>query len=754
MKIKIRSPLFMALLLVALALVLVGCMGTSSEVTVDFYPAEEWQAILKFVTTTGAAYEMESQLNDWINQVRAQGVEVSWWQVDSEDSPTYIVEMQGTGLSMLAWAVFRGEAQIVADYSTGQRLIYFRQDISPRQMFDSPQLTLRGEEIVDGNGQLLDSQTMFWRNPSGTIWARLIEHSSLAQADAEMSVDFLRNETWRAVMKFSIPTNELGWAIETDHIESELAEKVGQARLHGIQASWRRDHETATLTYIIEMEGTGLGTLSWVVFDGEARIYAEQSGRQRLINLSHDWSAGWNHRSLRVTLKGGRVIDGNGRWIDRRTMTWQNPYGPVEVTLTEYTGLSQADANFTIDFYRSENWHAVVVLRIPAEALVWVEKETDIESDLNELVAKAALHGVNASWEGGLGLDDLTYIVEMEGSGLDTLSSVLFSGEAMIYAERSGWRRLVSFSQEGNAGWEFESLALTLRGGKIIEGNGLRVDNRTMTWRDSSGWKRVTLTERPRNLADVIVEVGPVVGAVVVLIVGIALLVRATHSWWRNRVLRPGICAQCGFQIPEDSHYCPECGYDLRSPICPDCGFLMPEDSVFCPACGREQGGLIKRLRRRLQRQAKRPPSETTPVEEPPSHPMPEEPLLLHDDVLERAAPPMTLTSTPPVGRPGLQGSLLEQVAGTSQRSIPLPPSGGLVLGSSLESDIRLSDPEVAAEHAIIRAARTCYFIEDLNSGRGTYVNDQPVRGAKRLGEGDVIRIGDTSFVFTQDVLP
>ena len=36
--------------------------------------------------------------------------------------------------------------------------------------------------------------------------------------------------------------------------------------------------------------------------------------------------------------------------------------------------------------------------------------------------------------------------------------------------------------------------------------------------------------------------------------------------------------------------------------------------------------------------------------------------------------------------------------------------------------------------------------LEDMGSTNGTYLNGRPVRGAERLKEADVIRIGDTEY--------
>jgi ABC transport system ATP-binding/permease protein len=68
-------------------------------------------------------------------------------------------------------------------------------------------------------------------------------------------------------------------------------------------------------------------------------------------------------------------------------------------------------------------------------------------------------------------------------------------------------------------------------------------------------------------------------------------------------------------------------------------------------------------------------------------------------------------------------------------------------IGRAPESDIRLDAPTVSRRHALIRKQGQVYFLEDLGSGNGTFVNDQLVKGAE-LHDGDIIQISNFVLVF------
>ncbi|GAA1480231.1 ATP transporter ATP-binding protein/permease [Gordonia sinesedis] len=72
--------------------------------------------------------------------------------------------------------------------------------------------------------------------------------------------------------------------------------------------------------------------------------------------------------------------------------------------------------------------------------------------------------------------------------------------------------------------------------------------------------------------------------------------------------------------------------------------------------------------------------------------------------------------------------------------------AGVQTIGRTPDNDIVVSDVLASRHHARIISRPDGLFIEDLNSVNGTHVNGQRVPGA-RLGDGDVVTIGNSDFV-------
>jgi hypothetical protein len=73
--------------------------------------------------------------------------------------------------------------------------------------------------------------------------------------------------------------------------------------------------------------------------------------------------------------------------------------------------------------------------------------------------------------------------------------------------------------------------------------------------------------------------------------------------------------------------------------------------------------------------------------------------------------------------------------------------SDGAVIGRSHESTLQLSDPNVSRRHARLRQGIDCWYLQDMNSKLGTYVNGARV-DAQALKNGDHIRIDTFEFEF------
>jgi serine phosphatase RsbU (regulator of sigma subunit)/pSer/pThr/pTyr-binding forkhead associated (FHA) protein len=70
------------------------------------------------------------------------------------------------------------------------------------------------------------------------------------------------------------------------------------------------------------------------------------------------------------------------------------------------------------------------------------------------------------------------------------------------------------------------------------------------------------------------------------------------------------------------------------------------------------------------------------------------------------------------------------------------------VLGRHPECDIVVDAGAVSRHHAQLFRMGDEFYVEDLNSRNGTFVNDQMIFGRHRLGEGDRIRVCDIAFTF------
>jgi len=71
-----------------------------------------------------------------------------------------------------------------------------------------------------------------------------------------------------------------------------------------------------------------------------------------------------------------------------------------------------------------------------------------------------------------------------------------------------------------------------------------------------------------------------------------------------------------------------------------------------------------------------------------------------------------------------------------------------VIIGRSQESDIFLSDRRVSSRHARVYLKDEHFYLEDLGSTNGTFVNGLPIKVPYRLEVGDKITIGPYVFFF------
>lgn len=73
------------------------------------------------------------------------------------------------------------------------------------------------------------------------------------------------------------------------------------------------------------------------------------------------------------------------------------------------------------------------------------------------------------------------------------------------------------------------------------------------------------------------------------------------------------------------------------------------------------------------------------------------------------------------------------------------------LIGRSQDATIRLNDSGISRQHATIRREGRLFWITDLGSANGSYVNDTALSSARVLRSGDRIQLGTTVFQFCQD---
>jgi len=82
-------------------------------------------------------------------------------------------------------------------------------------------------------------------------------------------------------------------------------------------------------------------------------------------------------------------------------------------------------------------------------------------------------------------------------------------------------------------------------------------------------------------------------------------------------------------------------------------------------------------------------------------------------------------------------------------QTCPIPRDGVLLGRGERVFELAFDDPAMSARHAEVRSHGAQMVLTDLGSPGGTRLNGAPLREARGLVEGDVFRLGNTSFVYT-----
>jgi len=94
-----------------------------------------------------------------------------------------------------------------------------------------------------------------------------------------------------------------------------------------------------------------------------------------------------------------------------------------------------------------------------------------------------------------------------------------------------------------------------------------------------------------------------------------------------------------------------------------------------------------------------------------------------------------------PAARPG-RLVVLESPSGEPPAGVSLALDVITPLGRDVNNAIVIDDPFASAEHAVLTFRGRSWYLEDLGSTNGTYVNGRRVEGLGPLGFGDEVQIG------------
>jgi len=72
---------------------------------------------------------------------------------------------------------------------------------------------------------------------------------------------------------------------------------------------------------------------------------------------------------------------------------------------------------------------------------------------------------------------------------------------------------------------------------------------------------------------------------------------------------------------------------------------------------------------------------------------------------------------------------------------------GKLKIGTGADCEVRVLMNTISRHHALLVSRDKKYFISDLNSVTGTYVNNVQI-GSKEIIDSDIIKFGDFEFKF------
>lgn len=225
------------------------------------------------------------------------------------------------------------------------------------------------------------------------------------------------------------------------------------------------------------------------------------------------------------------------------------------------------------------------------------------------------------------------------------------------------------------------------------------------------------------------------------------------------------VCPNCSHPNPEAAVQCEACYTPLPTlTTCSSCGASVQSNADFCGQCGASLPGSLQPA---SALEATHPDSPDLPelvspdplvapepLPNPPSSPSPA------PSVSASSSPPSP-PSQPAVAATQLQVNQAQLLHVQTDTRFDLPPHLPIIRigkpNDRVPPDVDVSglqDSEIVSRvHAAIRVEGDIYYIEDVGSSNGTYINNAPLPSGNRhrLRAGDRIALGKgdkVSFIF------
>jgi len=203
-------------------------------------------------------------------------------------------------------------------------------------------------------------------------------------------------------------------------------------------------------------------------------------------------------------------------------------------------------------------------------------------------------------------------------------------------------------------------------------------------------------------------------------------------------------CPNCGMENSDNAKFCGGCGFKLKQRVCPN-GHIMKDGEEICSQCATQRAPKVKTIAPEDKGKTlfeintlSGPASQDSPVKEFMVSPPPS------SDVRKTRVVGTGSSSTAPV----LSGWLVSFDRRSDGEDFRIL-SGENIIGAAPNSSVRIDVDTVSSRHAVISYRDGNFYIKDLGSTNGTFVNGVRIDREVLLKDGDNITFGtfNTTFV-------